>query len=118
MLIPLAVSSLLVMVSTWILTRDRGGTKWLFGGKGRYAGFSNVYEMGRQGPAPPYQQGPQFYPMPQQYPGPQQYQAPQQYHMPQHYPVQQQQAYSPAQFQAAHQAPKDGTSTEQRAVFR
>jgi hypothetical protein len=112
MLIPLAVSSILVMVSTWILTRDRGGSKWLFGGKGRYGGFASVYEMNPHAPAPPFPPGPQFYPMPQQYPGPQQFQIPQQY------PVQQQQAYSPAQFQAAPQAPKEGATTGERAVFR
>jgi hypothetical protein len=109
MLIPLAVSALLVMVSTCILTRDRGGTKWLFGGKGRYGGFASVYEMGPQAPAPPYQHGAQFHPMPQQYPGPQQYWASQQYHMPQQYPV---------PFQAPAQAPKDGATTGERAVFR
>jgi len=128
MLIPLAVSAILVMFSTWILTRDRGGVKWLIGGKGRYAGFPSVYEMNPHAPAPPYQQGPQFYPMPQQYPGPQQYgpqqyqmpqqYPPQQYQMPQQYPPQQHQGYPPAQFQPAPQAPKDPAATDVRAVFR
>ena len=97
MLIPLAVSSILVMVSTWLLTRDRGGIKWLLGGKGRYAGFPSIYEMGPHGPPPAYPPGPQSYPMPQTYPGPQQYGA-QQYPMPQPYP-QQYQGYPSAQVQ-------------------
>jgi hypothetical protein len=45
LLIPMAVSSALVLVSLYILLRDRGGLRWLFGGKGRYGGFENMYEM-------------------------------------------------------------------------
>jgi hypothetical protein len=112
MLIPLAISSILVMVSTWILVRDRGGVKWLFGGKGRYAGFASVYEMNPHAPAPPYQPGPQFYPVPQQYAP----QMPQQY-APQQYPQQQYQGYPSTQFQPAPQGLKDPAAGE-RAVFR
>ncbi|KAF2006010.1 hypothetical protein P154DRAFT_518238 [Amniculicola lignicola CBS 123094] len=45
LLIPLALSALLVLVSAYILTRDRGSLSWLFGGKGRYAGFPDLYPM-------------------------------------------------------------------------
>lgn len=45
MLIPLVVSALLVMLSAWILVNDRGGIKWLVGGRGRYGGFESIYEM-------------------------------------------------------------------------
>ncbi|KAF2790161.1 hypothetical protein K505DRAFT_377728 [Melanomma pulvis-pyrius CBS 109.77] len=45
MLIPLAVSSALVIFCTWILIHDRGGAKWLVGGKGRYAGFDDTIEL-------------------------------------------------------------------------
>ncbi|KAF2271739.1 uncharacterized protein EI97DRAFT_258266 [Westerdykella ornata] len=44
-LIPLALSALLVMVAIYVLVRKRGGLRWLFGGKGRYAAFQSVYEM-------------------------------------------------------------------------
>jgi hypothetical protein len=50
MLIPLAVASLLVILSAWTLIHDRGGLSWLFGGKGRYGGFDSVYEMRPQAP--------------------------------------------------------------------
>ncbi|KAF2677963.1 hypothetical protein K458DRAFT_446691 [Lentithecium fluviatile CBS 122367] len=113
MLIPLALSAILVMVSAGILTRDRGGAKWLFGGRGRYGGFASVYEMNLHGPAPPYPPGPQFFPMPQQYPGPQQYQMPQPYP----YPAQPQPAHPPAQFQSTPQAPKGAATAGERAVF-
>jgi len=45
MLIPLAISSALVILCTWMLIHVRGGVKWLFGGKGRYAGFDNIMEL-------------------------------------------------------------------------
>jgi hypothetical protein len=50
MLIPLAISSALILVCTGLLIRDRGGAKWLLGGKGRYAAFDNVMELPHQGP--------------------------------------------------------------------
>lgn len=53
LLIPMAVSSALVLVSLWILVRDRGGLKWLIGGKGRYGGFENVYELRPTNPGAP-----------------------------------------------------------------
>ncbi|KAF2439620.1 hypothetical protein P171DRAFT_436249 [Karstenula rhodostoma CBS 690.94] len=69
MLIPLAIGSVLAIIAVWWAARQRGGSGWLFGGKGRYAGFQSVYEMGPQGPTPQYQHAsPQFYPMPQAYP--------------------------------------------------
>jgi hypothetical protein len=56
-LIALAVAALLVCVSLWVLVRARGGLKWVFGGKGRYAGF----QSGEQYMPQPHQQwGPQF----------------------------------------------------------
>ncbi|KAF3007601.1 hypothetical protein E8E13_007824 [Curvularia kusanoi] len=58
LLIPTAVFSLLALASFWILIRQRGGLKWLWGGKGRYAGFDNVYELQQGGPPAPYMQGP------------------------------------------------------------
>lgn len=45
MLIPLAISSALIVLSAWVLIGDRGGIKWLFGGRGRYGGFDSIYEM-------------------------------------------------------------------------
>lgn len=68
LLIGMAVASLLVIVSLWILIRDRGGFKWLFGGKGRYGGFENIYEMQPTGPPPPFfaQPIPQWTPQPVQ----------------------------------------------------
>ena len=64
LLIPLIISSALVLVSLWILVRDRGGAKWLAGGQGRYAGFESVYELRPTGPTAPYpaQTGPQWAP--------------------------------------------------------
>jgi hypothetical protein len=50
MLIPLAISSALIILCTGLLIRERGGTKWLMGGKGRYAAFDNTMEMPHQGP--------------------------------------------------------------------
>ncbi|KAF1836493.1 hypothetical protein BDW02DRAFT_461825, partial [Decorospora gaudefroyi] len=72
LLVPLAISALFVFVSLWVLVRARGGLKWLFGGKGRYAGFQSVYEMRPPGPPSPYTgpPGPQWAPQPpQQWPG-------------------------------------------------
>ncbi|KAF2634318.1 hypothetical protein P280DRAFT_474729 [Massarina eburnea CBS 473.64] len=68
MLIPLAIAAALTMLATWILTRDRGGVKWLIGGKGRYEAFESVYEMNTsapaQGPAPMHYGQPMPYPQP------------------------------------------------------
>lgn len=66
LLIPMAVSALLALVSLWVLVRARGGLKWLSGGKGRYAGFENVYEMQPTGAPASYatQPMPQWGPQP------------------------------------------------------
>jgi hypothetical protein len=45
LLIPIAVAAAAVVASIVVLAHGRGGVKWLFGGKGRYAGFDSVYEM-------------------------------------------------------------------------
>jgi hypothetical protein len=120
LLIGVALAAVGVAVSVWVLVRRRGGVGWLFGGKGRYAGFKSVYEMGphAHAPAPVYQPPPQFYPQspgPQQY-GPGQYQMPQ-YQMPQPYPPQQWQPHPPTQLQPAPPAAKDASTTDARAVF-
>jgi len=71
LLVPMAITSALVLVSLWILVRDRGGLRWLFGGKGRYAGFANVYELRPTSPgAPPIQPQPQWGPYSQWQPQP------------------------------------------------
>lgn len=49
-LIPLAIAALLTIAAVWKLINDRGGIKWLFGGKGRYGGFDSVYELREQVP--------------------------------------------------------------------
>jgi hypothetical protein len=85
MLIPMAVSSALVLVSLWILVRERGGFKWLRGGKGRYGGFDDAYELEPTGPSAPYA----FHPAPQWSPQPYQQWAPQPYQQWQPVPVQQ-----------------------------
>jgi hypothetical protein len=66
MLVPMAVSSALVLGSLWVLVRERGGSKWLRGGKGRYGGFEDVYELGPTAPSAPYA----FHPAPQWSPQP------------------------------------------------
>jgi hypothetical protein len=45
LLLPMVVSAAMLLISLWILIRDRGALKWFFGGKGRYAGFPSVYEL-------------------------------------------------------------------------
>ncbi|KAF3041360.1 hypothetical protein E8E12_008294 [Didymella heteroderae] len=106
LLLPMAVFALLVLGSLWVIIRQRGGIKWLLGGKGRYAGFDNAYELqqgARQGPyAPaPYAQGPPQW-------------APQPY-----YPVQPaQQLGSPPAPSAAPQVQKMGVAADERPVFR
>ncbi|KAF2027282.1 hypothetical protein EK21DRAFT_72131 [Setomelanomma holmii] len=70
LLIGVAISSALVLVSLWLLVRDRGGMKWVFGGKGRYGGFQNVYELRPSSPGaqPVIQPGPQWVSQPAQWP--------------------------------------------------
>ncbi|CAI6342493.1 unnamed protein product [Periconia digitata] len=73
LLIPIAVSLLLTVISMYMLARDRGGIKWLFGGAPRYNGFDSIYEMNanndpRAGPTPP-QPPPMYYPYPPPQPG-------------------------------------------------
>lgn len=97
LLIPMAIFSLLFLVSLWILVRQRGGFKWLCGGKGRYAGFDNVYELQQGGPPAPYVQPPPHW-------------APQPY-----YAVQPVQQWAP---QPMHQGQKTDVTTDERAVFR
>jgi hypothetical protein len=50
MLIPLAISALSIVGSIGVLVHGRGGFRWFFGGKGRYAAFSSLYEMTAQTP--------------------------------------------------------------------
>jgi hypothetical protein len=65
LLLPIAIFSLLVIISLWILVRERGGFKWVCGGKGRYAGFDNPYELRPSEPPAPYiQHPPQWAPQP------------------------------------------------------
>lgn len=68
LLIAMIVASLLVIVSLWVLIRERGGFKWLSGGKGRYGGFASVYEMQPTTPSAPYMPQPvqQWSPQPAQ----------------------------------------------------
>jgi len=94
MVIAMAVAALSVFVSLWVLVRARGGVKWAFGGKGRYAAFASVYEMQPPGPPSPYTepQGQQWVQQPGQQwmgqPTPQQW-APQPYQQWGPQPVQQ-----------------------------
>lgn len=97
LLIPMAIFSLIVLVSLWILVRQRGGFKWLCGGKGRYAGFDNVYELQQGGPPAPYVQAP-----PQWTPQP-------------YYVVRPAQQWAP---QAVPYGQKTDVTTDERAVFR
>jgi hypothetical protein len=113
-LIGLAIAALFVFVSLGVLVRARGGLKWVFGGKGRYAGFQSVYEMQPPGPPSPYVAPPPG----QQWhgqPGVQWMPQPGQQYMPQPYqqwgqPVQQ---WRP---QPAVYIPKTETTIEQRPV--
>ena len=97
----MAIFSLLVVVSLWILVRQRGGVKWLCGGKPRYAGFDNVYELQQTAPPAPYVQGPPQW-------------APQPYYAVQ--PVQQ--WGSPPVQQPVPQALNSDVKIGERAVFR
>jgi len=58
------------MLCGWVAARQRGGGGWLFGGKGRYAGFQTAYELNNQAPMPmpQYRTGAPYAPaMPQAY---------------------------------------------------
>jgi hypothetical protein len=68
LLISLIIASATVLVSLWMLVHERGGLKWLIGGKGRYGGFESAYEMHPIGPSVPYafQRAPQWSPQPSQ----------------------------------------------------
>jgi hypothetical protein len=69
LLIALAVASILVLVSLWAIVKRRGGIKWLAGGKERYGGFENVYELRPMGQGAGYGYGYGYggQPAPQQY---------------------------------------------------
>jgi hypothetical protein len=116
LLIPMAIASALVLVSLWILVRERGGFKWLAGGKGRYGGFEDAYELGSSAPTAPYA----FQPAPQWSPQPYQHWAPQPYQQWQPMPVQQ---WAPQHVQQVPQqivSPQPDASAKptQQAVFR
>jgi hypothetical protein len=122
LLIPIAVSALLTLVSLWVLVHGRGGLKWAFGGKGRYAGFQNVYEMQPPGPPPFYvgQPAPHWAPQPvqpwpgqpvQQWPGQPVQQWPSQPYQP--WGLQPVQQWGP---QPLVQVQKSGATVEQRAI--
>jgi hypothetical protein len=122
LLIPMAVAAVLVFGSLWVLVRARGGVKWMFGGKGRYAGFANVYEMQAPGPPSHYHgpQGQQWIQQPgQQWVGQpmQQQWVPQPYQQWAPQPVQQSGPQVVVQ-QPAYQAPKSDATVEQRPVFQ
>jgi hypothetical protein len=106
LLLPMAIFALLVLGSLWVIIRQRGGLKWLCGGKGRYAGFDNAYELQQGGiPGPyapvPYAQGPPQW-------------APQPYY---HVQPVQQSGPSPAP-STVPQVQKMGVTTDERPVFR
>jgi hypothetical protein len=116
LLIPMAIASALVLVSLWVLVRERGGFKWLSGGKGRYGGFEDVYELGPTASSAPYA----FHPAPQWSPQPYQQWAPQPYQQWQPVPVQQW-AQQPAQQvsqQTVSPPPDASAKATQQAVFR
>lgn len=97
----MAIFALLVLVSLWVIIHQRGGLKWLCGGKGRYAGFDNAYELQQGVPPGPYAQGPPRC-------------APQPY-----YPVQSpQQWVPPSAPPPVPQVHKMGITTDERLVFR
>ncbi len=54
LLIPMAISALLVLVSVGVLVRNRGGITWLIGGKGIYSGFDSMYELRPTDPFAPH----------------------------------------------------------------
>jgi hypothetical protein len=49
----MAIASLLILGSLWVLVRVRGGVAWLCGGRGRYAGLEKAHQM-RPQPQPYY----------------------------------------------------------------
>jgi hypothetical protein len=113
LLIPMAVSSAIVLVSLWVLVRDRGGLKWLGGGKGRYGGFKSVYELQPTASSAPYafQAAPQGTPQPfQQWPQQPHHQwAPQPY---QQWPQQPYQQWPQQPYQQAPQQPDSQPSQQ------
>lgn len=117
LLIPLAISALLVIVSVFLIIRSRGGVKWLLGGKGRYAGFASVYEMQPAGQYPPHngQPMPQWtsQPYPQWPPQQVQYGQVQPVYVPQQWAGQQ---YQQMHVHVASQGQKPGTVVEQQQV--
>jgi len=115
MLIPMTVSAALVLISIWFLVSDRGGMRWFFGGKGRYAGFPSVYELrptspGAQRVGPP---RPQWVPYPQQWPQ----QPPQQWPQQAYQQWPQQQPYQSVPQQPATSLQEPAQKTDQ-PVFR
>lgn len=102
----MAIFALLVLGSLWVIIRQRGGWKWLCGGKGRYAGFDSAYELQHSAPQGPYAPAPYAQ-------GPQQW-APQAY-----YPMQPvQQGELPPAPSVVPQVQKMGVTTDERPVFR
>ena len=106
LLLPMAIFALLVLSSLWVIIRQRGGWKWLCGGKGRYAGFDNAYELQQGAPQGPYAPAPYAQAQPQWAPQP-------------YYPVQPAQQWGPPQASPmVPQVQKMGLTTDERPVFR
>lgn len=106
LLLAMAIFSLLVLGSLWVIIRQRGGFEWLWGGKGRYAGFNAAYELQQGGPPGPYAPGPHAQGPPQWAPQP-------------YYPVQPVQQWGPPPaLQTAPQVQKMGVTTDERPIFR
>ena len=106
LLLPMAIFALLVLSSLWVIIRQRGGWKWLCGGKGRYAGFDNAYELQQGAPQGPYAPAPYAQAQPQWAPQP-------------YYPVQPAQQWGPPQASPmVPQVQKTGVTTDERPVFR
>jgi hypothetical protein len=124
LLIPMIVSSALVLVSWWMIVRDRGGFKWLSGGKGRYGGFKSVYELEPATPNAPYvyQSAPQWPPQPYQQWNPQAHPQWVPAPMPQwgHQPFQQvpQQSFQQAPQQPVSHGVDPSTKPNQQGVYR
>lgn len=109
LLIPMAIASALALVSLWVIVQQRGGFRWLSGGKGRYGGFDNVYELQNAPPGGPYavQPAPQWSPQPHQQWAP----------MPTHPQWTQQPYQQPLQHPAGHGLDPDN-KVNQQPVFR
>jgi hypothetical protein len=124
LLIPMIISSALVLVSWWMIVRDRGGFKWLSGGKGRYGGFQSVYELGPATPNSHYvfQPAPQGSPQPYQQWTPQAHQQWSPAPMPQwaHQPFQQvpQPSFQQAPQQPVSHGLDPSTKPDQQSVYR